>query len=302
MKAQSIGTMAAWCGVCLIQSVMAEDPAAADSAGTRESEVVTHDDWPVFEASVDFCTRQLTYGLVDNRDPIVTAAVAAGWHGFTFESALVFDTTAWGETHGGYGDRKGRYQELAFGPGYTYTFDPDDVPFLPTAVETFVNYVYEYHPPVRESRGESNPDTQFVNLGFALPDLWLAPILAAEIDLDNEAGAVYLLADIGHSFTLVESGDGREGDTLALTMCAGVGFGNAKRNRYDAGFDACALKDFHATVSLDWQITDGVLISPYVAVYEQIHPRLREAARHALEGETHASTQLVGGLALVALF
>jgi DNA polymerase-3 subunit alpha len=31
-------------------------------------------------------------------------------------------------------------------------------------------------------------------------------------------------------------------------------------------------------------------------------PRLREAAREAVEGETHASTQLIGGLRLAASF
>lgn len=71
MKAQSIGTVAAWCGVCLIQSVLADSSAAADSAGTPEAAVAASGEEPAFEATLDYCTRQLTYGLVDNRDPIV---------------------------------------------------------------------------------------------------------------------------------------------------------------------------------------------------------------------------------------
>lgn len=302
MKAQSIGTMAAWCGVCLIQSVMADDPAAADSAGNLDSDVVTVSEGPAFEVSLDFCTRQLTYGLVDNRDPIVTAGAAAEWYGFTFESAMIFDTTEWGRKHGEYGNRKGQYQELTSGPGYTYTFFPEDFRFLPTAVETFVNYIYEYHPPVRKSRGESNPDTQFVNAGAGLPDLWLAPAVSAEFDIDNEAGAVYLAGEVSHAFTLIEAAGGRETDPLALVLGAGIGLGNAKRNRCDAGFDAWAFKDVWAAAALEWQVTDRVRVAPYVALSEQVHPRLREAARHYLDGETHASTQWVGGLAVAANF
>lgn len=300
MKAQSIGTVAAWCGICMIQSVMADDSAAADSATNLLQSA--NDDWPAFEVAVDFCSRQLTYGLADNRDPIVTLEAAAEWHGFTFESALIFDTTEWGEKHGGYGNRKGKYQELSFGPGYTHTFATEDYPFFPTAVETFVNYIYEYHPPVRKDLGESNPDTQFVNVGAGLPDLWLAPALSAEFDIDNEGGAIYLGAEFGHSFALIKAAGDRETDPLALSLGTGVGFGNPKRNDYDAGFDAYAFKDVWTSISLDWNITDRVTLSPYAAVYGQLHRRLREAARHAVEDETHTGTQFIGGVRLAARF
>ena len=295
MKAQSIGMIAACCGICMIQSA-----AAADSAANPE--LVEAEDGPSFEVAVDFTSRQLTYGLVDNRDPIVTVEALAEWHGFTFEAAAIFDTTKWGRKHGGYGNRQGKYQELAFGPGYGYAFSPDDFGGLPTTVEVFINYIYEYHPDVRKSRDEENPDTQFINVGFALPDVILAPALSAEFDIDNEMGAIYLAAEIGHSFTLVEAAGDRETDPLALTLGAGVGFGNAKRNRYDAEFDNVAFKDVWASASIEWQITDNIVCCPYVAVYEQIHGHLRDAARYYIEDEKHASTQLIGGVRLAANF
>lgn len=272
----------------------------ADSARTfRDAEA---DTGPAFEIAVDFCSRQLTYGLVDNRDPIVMFGALAEWHGFTFEAATIFDTTKWGRKQGGYGNRQGTYQELAFGPGYAYTFSPDEFRWLPTTLELSANYIYEYHPPVRKGQGESNPDTQFINAGMALPDLWLAPALSAEFDLDNEPGAIYLVAEVGHAFTLVSAAGGRETDPLSFAMGAGVGFGNAKRNRYDAGFDSCAFKDIWVSAALQWQIKDTVVLVPYVAVYEQIHRRLRAAAREYIDEETHASTQLIGGVRLVASF
>jgi len=307
MKAQSIGTMAACCGILLIQSAVADTSATADSAVVLERA----DDGgggPAFELAVDFCSRQLTYGLVDNRDPIFTVEALAEWHGFTFEAAMIFDTTKWGRKHGGYGNRQGTYQELAFGPGYIYALSPEDVRLLPTTVELFINYIYEYHPPVRKDRGEENPDTQFVNIGMALPDLWLTPAVSAEFDIDNEAGAIYLAAEVGHSFTLIEGRDGCGGDPLVCSVGCGVGFGNAKRNRYDADFDTCAFKDVWVSAALEWQITDHLLLAPYAAVYEQIHGRLRSSARRYMDDpgagvyETHASTQLIGGVRLVAMF
>ncbi len=301
MKAQSIGKMSAWCGVCLIQSVMADNSALSDSAVTPEL-AGDNGDWPAFEAAVDFCTRQVTYGLADNRDPIMTAEAAVEWHGFSFESALIFDTTEWGRDHGGYGNRQGRCQELVFGSGYRRVFSPEDYALLPTAVELGVNMIYEYHPPVRKERGEANPNTRFINAGAMLPDLPLAPSVSAEVDIDNENGAFYLAGEIGHSFALIRAAGGRDYTPLALSLGAGLGFGNPKRNACDADFDAYAFKDVWVSASLEWRLSERITLAPYVAVHEQLHRRLREAARARIEGETLASTQVVGGLRLAACF
>ena len=302
MKTQSIYKMVACCGLCLMNSALAEGSAVTDSANTHVIAVVEKIEMPSFEMACDFCARQLTYGLVDNRDPIMTLEAVAGWYGVTFETALIFDTTKWGRKHGGYGNREGKYQEFAFGPGYSYAFSPDDVSFLPTTVETFINYIYEYHPQVRKARGEENPNTQFINVGVALPDLWLTPALSAEFDIDNESGAVYLCAEVGHTFVLVSAVGEGETAPLSLSVGAGVGFGNPKRNMYDAEFDSYAFKDVWTSAALEWQITDNIMLSPYVAIYEQLHHRLREAARGYINGETHASTQFIGGIRLAASF
>lgn len=257
---------------------------------------------PTFEVSLDFCSRQLTYGLVDNRDPILTADGVAAWGDFSLEVTAIADTTDWGERHGGYGDRTGKYQEFAFGPGYTHLLKPEEVSLLPTPLELGVRYVYEYHAAVNKGQGESNPDTQFVYLTAALPELWLAPALSAEVDIDNESGAVYLGAEVGHTFALVSAAGDRATDPLSLSVGAGVGFGNPERNTYDAEFDAYAFKDVWVSAAFDWQITDTIVLSPYVAVYEHLHQRLREAARGTIDGETHTSTQLIGGLRCSASF
>jgi hypothetical protein len=279
--------MAAWCGICMIQSALADSAPDAGLAAREDGNT------PAFEVGAEFTTRQLTYGLVDNRDPIFTLDAAAEWYGFTFEAAAIFDVTKWGRKNGGYGNSQGKWQEIAFGPGYTFAVEP---------FEFFVNYIYEWHPRVQKWKGEENPHTQFINVGAGLPDVFLAPSLSAEFDIRNESGAIYLLAEIGHTFTLVEAAGDRETDPLSLSLGAGVGFGNPKRNKYDAEFDTYAFKDISASVSLDWQINDTFVVQPYVAVYEQLHGRLRDAARHYMDNETHASTQLIGGLRIAASF
>jgi len=45
-----------------------------------------------------------------------------------------------------------------------------------------------------------------------------------------------------------------------------------------------------------------VALTPYVAACEQLSSRLRAAARHAIDGETHSSAQLIGGVRLAASF
>ena len=207
MTAQSIVTSAACCGLCMIQAALADTSATADSAAV-ESLAAPAEHAPAFEAAADFCSRQLTYGLVDNRDPILTLEALAEWRGFNLWAGAILDTTAWGRKHGGYGNRTGTYQEFAFGPGYVHAFSPDDYARLPTTLELFVNYIYEYHPPVNRWKGEENPDTQFINVGAALPDLWMAPALSAEFDIDNEYGAMYVAAEIGHTFTLIQAAGG----------------------------------------------------------------------------------------------
>lgn len=304
MNVKNIGMAAAVCGVCMVvQSAQAEGTVLSASRGAEAERMIAEEEGgPAFEVAVDFTSRQLTYGLVDNRDPIVTFEALAEWHGFTFEAAMIFDTTKWGRKHGGYGNRQGKYQELAFGPGYGYAFSPDDFNGLPTTVEVFINYIYEYHPRVNKWKGEENPDTQFINVGLALPDLWLSPALSAEFDIDNECGAMYFAAEIGHTFALVSAAEDRETDPLSLSIGSGVGFGNAKRNRYDADFDNCAFKDIWVSASVEWQITDNVVLAPYVAVYEQLHGKLRDAARDYMDEGSHASTQVIGGLRLAASF
>lgn len=241
---------------------------------------------PAFGAGIDFTSKQTTYGLIDNDDPIFTPFASISYGPLSFDVAAIFDTSSWGSKHGGYGDRKWKYQEIAFGPTLT----------LPLGIfEVFANYTYEYHPSVKKNTGHENPDTQFLNFGIAMPDVLLTPSLSVEIDIDNEPGAAYFLFEVGHTFGLIE-------DCLDLNLSGGIGFGNAKRNRYDADFDSIAFKDISASAALDWHITPNLTLSPYITASQQLHGRLRDAARYYIEDEKNNSAYVLFGFVLAAEF
>lgn len=288
--------------VCAVSAESAQKTAAAAPAEPVAIEE-QEDDLPSLELSFDYCTRQTTYGLTDNPDPIYQIGGVIEWRGFSFEVGSIWDTSHWGKSpeNGGYGDRKNKYQELTFGPGYSYQFSPDDFSWLPTTVELGGNYIYEYHPatPRRHyGRADTNPDTQFINVNAGLPDLWLEPALSVEFDIDNEMGAQYYLAEIGHTFLLL----GKEDDPLLdFGLTAGLGFGNAKRNEYDADWHKCAFKDVSLTGTLTFYPCRYVSIAPYVVVSDQLGGPLRDAARES-DGSDHKHAYLYGGVALTASF
>ena len=97
---------------------------------------------PEVEVGVDFASRQLTRGLVDNDDPIVTGSASVGFGPVSFGVEGIFDTTDWGETDGGYGDREWKYQELDLTPALSWTFEKG----LPTPLEAELAYCWQHHP------------------------------------------------------------------------------------------------------------------------------------------------------------
>ena len=73
-------------------AAFADEPAAAEP----EEE----DNLPELTLGADFCSRQITRGLPDNTDPILTLSAALGWAGFTAEVDGIFNTTDIAEEDG----------------------------------------------------------------------------------------------------------------------------------------------------------------------------------------------------------
>lgn len=264
----------------------------AVAAGAEEGEKAW---WvPEAEVGVDFASQQMTYGLVDNDDPIVTGSASVGWGFFSFGVEGIFDTTDWGETDGGYGDREWKWQELDLTPAVAWTFED----LIGTPLETELSYSWQHHPNARdEEGGDANPDTQVIGLSLGLPEAVLAPSLAVEWDIDDEEGAVYAQLGIEHAFELVA---GDEDPALALELHAALGMGNAKRNEYDAEWDHASLKDAEVGAALPWKAGGVLTISPYVTCTEQVEHALRRAAKDS-DPDGH-SFQWVAGIAVGASF
>lgn len=277
------------------RSMMAVALCAALAAGAA---LADESSWwrPEVTVGADFASQQMTYGLVDNDDPIVTLSGSAAWKVFSFGVEGIFDTTDWGETDGGYGDRKWKWQELDLTPAVSWTFEE----LLPTPLETELSYCWAHHPDAKDEEGEdANPDTQTIGLSLGLPEIPLSPALSLEWDIDDEEGAVYAMLEVSHSFELLSAEDEDADPVLALELGAGLGMGNAKRNDFDAEWDHASLKDVQLTAALPWNV-GPLTVRPYAQCTEQVEHSLRRASRDA-DPDGH-SFQWVAGVAVEATF
>lgn len=256
------------------------------------------------EFSLAFDSKFMSYGLVDNNDPIITPSAAVTFFDhLTFEVAALFDTTKYGKKWGEYGNRGGKYIELDPGVSFGWEFSPEDYEALPTTVALSLGYSYEYHPRhMGGGTGEAGDDTQFVVFDIELPDLWLEPVLEIERDIDRDNGT-YVNLELGHTFSLID-GDGDD-PLLAFKPSVAQGLGNTQRTRgYDLAKDHGGLMDTCLKGELTWQICDNLALSGYVAYYDYLFDsKLRDAARgYEASGRADTSYHFVAGLALTASF
>ena len=243
-------------------------------------------------ASVDFCSKQLTYGLVDNPHAIVTPSVELSianddWFALTLSVDAIFDTTDFGAKEGGYNDRRWKYQELT--PGLTLSKSWDTARLLGSVLETSLNYTYEYHPRScnKPRLGYENPDTQWLNLELALPDLWLQPAFTLEYQLARQGaegetdgkGGLYATFSVAHGFDVGADVLGLGEGTLVLTPTLGVGMANKDRNRADfEENESFMFRDAFASLELAYSPVDGLTIAPYVGCHQQLDSKARDAA------------------------
>lgn len=264
--------------------------AATDAAKAAELEEA-EGGWVIGgSVGLDFCTKQLTYGLIDNPHPILTpsAALSLGneeW--FTVELGVeaIFDTTNWGAKEGGYNNRRWKYQELA--PGITLSRTWDTAGWLGSSLDTAINYTYEYHPKSckKSDAGFANPNTQWLNLEISAGDFWLQPTLAVEYQLmrqgakdeDNGKGGIYATFSVAHDFD-VGSALGLDEGTLTLTPTLGIGMANKKRNLCDFGENENFMfRDGFGTLELAYAPFEGFAVTPYVGFSQQLDSKAKDA-------------------------
>lgn len=271
-----------------------EAPSEASATQLEESS----EGW-VFGGSVgiDYCTKQLTYGLIDNPHPIMTPSVALSFGNeewFTIEVGVeaIFDMTNYGAKEGGYNDRRYKYQELA--PGITLSRAWDTADWLGSSLETSINYTYEYHPrSCKKPDLYENPDTQWLNFEIAAPDFWLSPAFTLEYQLARQGaegdgdgkGGIYATLAISHTFD-IGAPLGLDEEVLTLTPTLGIGMGNKERNRAEFGdwyeeheksADSFMFRDGFGTIELAYTPFEGFTIAPYAGFNQQMDSVAKDA-------------------------
>lgn len=287
---------------CVVPAAEAGGEASGGGWAYRPGEGVSFAERPVVSAEVSlaFDSKFLTYGLVDNPEPILSPeALVTLFDWVQLKAASIFDLTGYGR-RAGYGDRAWRYQELDPSARLVHRFSAEDVGWLPTSVSVEAGYMYEQHP-----RAVCD-DTQFVWVELSLPDLWVEPTLQFERDIDRDDGT-YLNLELGRSFAVV--GDG-ESPTLSLRPSVAQGWGDRRRvagylSRSDGGaLERAGLMDTLVRLAAEWRVCDWLALSGYVGYSDYLFDRhLREAARrYEITGDCRDSFQFVCGLELKASF
>ena len=239
---------------------------------------------------VDFASKQLTYGLIDNPHGIVTPSLELAWSHedyFTFAIGVeaLFDTTNFGAKEGGYNNRRWKYQELDPYITLSKTWDTEEA--LGGVLVTELGYVYEYHPRSckKPAQDWSNPDTQWLTFSIGLEDDFLNPTFTVEYQLARQGaegdtdgkGGLYATFEISHTFD-IGAQMGMEDGVLCLTPGAGIGVANKHRNRADfEQDDAFMFRDAFASLELAYAPVDGLTIAPYIACHQQLDSAAKEA-------------------------
>ena len=299
------------CAAALCGSVRAEAEAReteGQGLNWAMGEDVTFGETSVVSAEVGlaFDSKFMSYGLVDNNDPILTPSAALTFFNWvTLGVEAIFDTSSYGK-RAGYRDHAFRYQELDPGVAIGHAFGPDDAAWLPTTVAFELGYMYESHPKVVDD------DTQFITFSVGLPDLWFEPTFSYERDIDRDDGT-YLNLEVGHTFSVVEGKEEGDDDILAFRVSLAQGWGDKRRvvaylpdvgNDEAEGLGRASMMDTCVKGELTWNITDGVSLGAYVAYYDYLfdsHARNSARAYEATGSHTD-SYSFVMGVSLAVAF
>lgn len=303
--------MSFFCAAALSSGVFAAEAEATEEEKDNSLPVSA-------EFSVAFDSKFMSYGLVDNNDPILTPSAAVTFLDFlTFEVSAIFDVTKYGNK-AGYMNRAARYQELDPAVSIGWSFFEGEWYQL----DTSIGYTYEYHPRSMKNRvrfGEAREpcayndtpgaDTQFVTAEIALPNAFLEPVLSYERDIKRDNGT-YLNLELGYTFSLIDGETEDDDPVLAFRPSVAQGLGNKARvvgylaKEDDEPLRKAGLMDTCVKGELAWAICDYLTLSGYVAYYDYVFDsQMRDAARrYEGTGRNTDSYNFVAGLALTASF
>jgi uncharacterized protein (TIGR02001 family) len=198
--------------------------------------------------SADYSSRYVWRGIPINMEPVVQPSLTFAGAGFSLNFWANFDTTDWGERHGGYGDQAGNLTENDFTGGYERTVGKAALGL------GFVDYAYPHWP------GNLSTTEVYFKLGFEVP---LSPSITTYLDENAAEGANYTSLDLSHSFKLWSAGE----TSLGLDLSAHAGYANGKCVRaYYGGYGltapASGWHDWSLAAALPFSLPHGFSITP----------------------------------------
>ena len=234
---------------------------------------------------LDFSSKQVTYGLVDNPQGILTPSFELAWqHEEGLRLAIgveaLWDTTNYGAKEGGYNNRRWKMQELDPHLALSHRWSLTEE----VALVTEVGYYYEYHPRScnKPERDFSNPDAQYLTFLLGLEDGFLNPTLSFEYQIvgygamDEGEGALYAAFELSHEFDVSRT-VGLEEGVLCVTPLAGIAVANKERNTCDLGLDdTLSLRDAYVRLEVVYSPIENLSITPYVACHQQLDASTRD--------------------------
>lgn len=240
--------------------------AAADNDANR----------PVFTLESAYATKYVSRGVLLNDDPVIQSEAAVEWYGFKAAVWGSQDTT-------GYNDREWTFQEADYTLGYSHTFG--DLPVI-QSLTLGGGWIYYHYP-------DQAANSQEVYLEASLDDVFLAPAVTVYYDTDD-ARAFYINPTVSHTFTLIQ-------DRLELELEGGIGWGDARFNRYNFCDDSLheGFTDITATAELTYTVNENISCGPFLSVSEVLDNAARAAAKNGGENQ---SDQIWGGFKVGVTF
>ena len=234
---------------------------------------------------LDFSSKQVTYGLIDNPHGILTPRFELAWQHeegvcLAIGVEALLDTTNYGAKEGGYNNRRWKMQELDPYLALSRRWGLTEA----VAVVAEVGYYYEYHPRScnKPERDFSNPDAQYLTFLLGLEDGFLNPTLSLEYQImgygetDEGEGALYAAFELSHAFDVSEMMGLEEGG-LCVTPLAGIAVANKERNTCDLGLDdTLSLRDAYVRLEVAYCPIENLSITPYIACHQQLDAATRD--------------------------
>ena len=217
--------------------------AAASSAALATStndilEAGSNIERPTVEASVNYRTAKIEYGMVENDESVFGYEVEIGWYGFFGGFGTCHDMT-------GINDRRGRYNEIESFLGYGFSLGD----FSAKAA-----YVY------KSVFDDDESDSQEVEIELEYETPWVTPFLAIICDTSAKPGALYGEAGLHRGWEICNH--------LTFVMCGGIGFGNPYHNDWCFDRDRWAFREIHLGAELEIEICPHVKFIPGTDFYD----------------------------------